>query len=112
MNMLKKSLGASLLLVFACGVFAMGDGKGMKGNMPTFADFDLNGDGIINEQEFNEGHAKRISEMAAEGRQMKHMGDASGFSGIDTNGDGEISEQEFTTHQAEHHKKMQAGKHG
>ncbi len=80
--------------------------KGMKGNMPTFADFDLDGDGKIVEQEFNTGHAKKMSEMAAEGRQMRHVGDAPGFAGIDTNDDGEISEQEFATHQAEHHKQM------
>ena len=108
MNILNKSIGTGLMLVLATSVSAMG-GKGM-GNMPTFADFDLDGDGVIVESEFNEGHAKRMSEMAAEGRQMKHVGDAPGFSGIDTNADGEISEEEFATHQAEHHKKMQENK--
>lgn len=81
-------------------------GKGMKGHMPTFADFDLDGDGKIVEKEFNEGHAKRMSEMAAEGHQMKHAGETPGFAGIDTNDDGEISEEEFASHQAEHHKHM------
>ncbi len=88
-----------------------GYGKGMKGNMPAFSDFDLDGDGVIIETEFNEGHAKRMSEMAAEGRQMKHMGDAPGFSGIDINGDGGISEQEFSDHQAAHHKEMRNSSH-
>ena len=83
-----------------------GHGKGTKGNMPAFSDFDLDGDGIITESEFNEGHAKKMSEMAAEGRQMKHAGDAPGFSGIDSNGDGGISEQEFSDHQAAHHHQM------
>ena len=88
-----------------------GDCKGMKGKgMPTFADFDLDGDGKIIEKEFDEGHARKMSEMAAQGRQMKHAGDAPGFSGIDSDGDGEISEEEFTAHQAEHHKQMQHGK--
>lgn len=87
-----------------------GQGKGMKGKMPGFADFDLDGDGKIIESEFNEAHAKKMSEMAAAGHKMKHVGDAPGFSGIDTNSDGEISEQEFATHQAEHHKKMHKGK--
>lgn len=84
--------------------------QGMKGKMPTFADFDLDGDGKITEAEFNEGHAKKISEMVAEGRSMKHAGSAPGFAGIDTNDDGEISEEEFAAHQADHHKKMQQGK--
>ena len=84
--------------------------QGMKGKMPTFADFDLNGDGKITETEFNEGHAKKMSEMAAEGRPMKHAGNAPGFTGIDSNDDGEISEEEFAAHQAEHHKKTHQSK--
>ena len=88
-----------------------GEGKGMKGNMPSFSDFDLNGDDIIVEAEFNEGHAKRMSEMAAQGHQMKRAGDAPGFSGIDSNDNGGISKDEFAAHQAEHHSKMQQGKH-
>lgn len=83
-----------------------GYGNGMKGNRPTFADFDLDGDGVIGESEFNEAHAKKMSEMAAQGRKMKHAGDAPGFSGIDTNDDGVISAQEFSDHQAAHHHKM------
>ena len=82
------------------------DGKGVKGNMPSFADFDLDGDGVIVEVEFNEAHAEKMSEMAAKGHQMKHADNAPGFSGIDSNGDGEISEQEFSEHQAAHHQKM------
>ena len=92
-----------------CG--GSGKGMGMKGNMPTFADFDLDGDGKIVEQEFNTAHAKKKSEMEAKGHKMKHVGDAPGFAGIDTNDDGEISEQEFATHQAEHHKQMHESKH-
>jgi hypothetical protein len=49
--------------------------------------------------------------MAAEGRQMKHMGEAPGFSGIDTNGDGGISEQEFSDHQVAHHQEMRNNSH-
>jgi Ca2+-binding EF-hand superfamily protein len=88
------------------GCKGSGQGKKMKGKMPAFSDFDLDGDGKIVEQEFNEGHAKRMSEMAAEGHQMKHVGDAPGFAGIDSDGNGEISEQEFSAHQAEHHQQM------
>ena len=83
-----------------------GMSKGMKGKMPTFSEFDVDGDGQIVENEFNQGHTKRMSEMAAEGHQMKHAGNAPGFSGIDTNADGSISEDEFVAHQAEHHQQM------
>lgn len=129
MSNLSKSITAGLLIVLAGGILsfsAQAEGvsshdaghdmvkdscKGMKGNMPAFSDFDLDGDGTIVETEFNEGHAKKMSEMAAEGHEMKHAGDAPGFSGIDTNEDGGISEQEFTAHKAEHHKDMQHGEH-
>jgi Ca2+-binding EF-hand superfamily protein len=84
-----------------------GEGKG-EGHMPVFSDFDLDGDGNIIESEFNEGHARKMSEMAAAGHRMKHAGDAPGFAGIDTNGDGQITPEEFAAHQAEHHGK----KHG
>jgi len=107
MNTLRKVLTASLLVILAANVAAMGDGKGKKENMPAFSDFDLNGDGTIVEQEFNEGHAKRMSEMAAEGRQMKQMKECPGFAGIDTDGNAGINEQEFASHQAEHQKQMQ-----
>ena len=38
------------------------------GSMPTFADFDGNGDGRITEQEFVGARSKRIAERATEGR--------------------------------------------
>ena len=92
-----------------CRAMGQGAGKGMgkKGHMSTFSDFDLDADGVIVEVEFNEVHAKKMSEMAAQGRQMKHAGEAPGFSGIDTNGDGVINEQEFSDHQSAHHEHMQ-----
>ena len=80
-----------------------------KGNMPSFVDFDLDGNGVIIETEFNEAHAKRFSEMAADGHKMKNVKDAPGFSGIDSDDDGEINKEEFSAHQAEHHNKMHDG---
>ena len=83
----------------------------MKGRkMPTFADFDLDSDGRITESELNQGRAKRMSENAAEGRQMKHAANAPGFSDLDSDGDGVISEDEFAAHQAEHRQKMRQHK--
>ena len=75
-----------------------------KGNMPMFEDFDLNADGKIIEDEFNQAHSGKMAEMAAEGQHMRHAGEAPGFSGIDSNGDGEISKEEFAAHTTEHHK--------
>lgn len=82
----------------------MGPGgmAGMGRNMPTFAEYDLNGDGKIGEAEFNEARGKRISERAQQGYQMRNLGNAPSFADIDTNGDGQISEDEFSAHQAQH----------
>lgn len=84
-------------------------GKGMKGKMPTFADFDKDGNGAIDETEFNRGHAEHMSKMAAAGHKMKHAPDSPGFAGIDSNGDGVISKDEFAAHHAEHRKHMKEG---
>ena len=108
MKFQKIILAGSLLALVAANVAAGEGGAGKKGKMPTFSDFDLDGNGVITEQEFNEGHAKKMSEMAAEGRQMKGAESCPGFAGIDGNEDGGISEEEFAAHQAEH---MQKQKH-
>ena len=114
MNKLGRGISLGLLgfaavaLMTASVQAQQGKGMGMgMGNMPTYADFDLNGDGQVLEDEFNKVHAERMAKMAAEGRQMKHAGDFPGFAGIDTDSDGVISEEELATHQAEHRAKMQ-----
>ena len=84
-------------------------GKGM--NMPTFADFDLNGDGKMTEEEFNKARSERIAKRAKEGRKMKNLANAPSFDDIDTDDDESISPEEFATHQAEHHSKMHKKKH-
>lgn len=79
--------------------------KGIGGNMPAFADFDLNGDGAITEDEFNKARSERIVKRAQEGRQMKNVANASSFQDIDADDNGSISPDEFTAHQAEHRAK-------
>lgn len=74
-------------------------GMGIGRNMPTFSEYDLDGDGKIVENEFNEARSKRISERVQQGYLMKNIVNAPSFSDIDTNGDGEISTEEFTAHQ-------------
>ena len=80
----------------------MGKGMGMGRNMPTFSEYDLDGDGKMLEKEFNEARSKRISERAQQGYQMRNLGKAPSFADIDANGDGEISAEEFTAHQSQH----------
>lgn len=75
---------------------------GMVANMPTFAEYDLNGDGKIVEQELNEARSTRISERAQQGYPMKNIANMGSFSEVDTNNDGVISVNEFSNYQAQH----------
>ena len=96
-----KILAGSLIAMVAVNAAAGRGGAGNNGNMPSFSDFDLDGNGVMTEQEFNEGHALRMAKLAEEGRQMKNVANAPGFAGIDSNSDGEISKEEFAAHQVE-----------
>jgi Ca2+-binding EF-hand superfamily protein len=87
-------------------LWAQGAQNGKGKNMPTFAEFDLNGDGGITGNEFNTAHAERIAKHAQEGRKMKNLANACSFADIDTDGDGVVTPNEFSAHQVEHRKKM------
>ncbi|MDD5249566.1 MAG: EF-hand domain-containing protein [Rhodocyclaceae bacterium] len=115
MTISRKTTRSSTLLVAVAGILVplaalsappqargMGPGNGPQGAMPTFADFDVNGDGRITENEFNEVRGARISKRAQEGYPMRGLANASSFADIDTNHDGEISADEFSAHQASH----------
>lgn len=75
-------------------------GRGM--GMPTFAEFDLNGDGVITEQEYIEARNKRISERASEGRPMRGLSQMKEFKDIDTDQDGRVTPAEFSAYQQQH----------
>lgn len=106
MKIARMFFATTLLVMLAMNVSA-GEGEKMKGQMPAFSDFDLDGDGTIVEQEFNEGHAKRMSERAAEGHELKNAGKCT-FADIDSDSDGAITPEEFKAHKAEH---VGKGKH-
>lgn len=78
-----------------------GQGMGMSRNMPAFADYDLDGDGLLLEDEFNTARNQRIDERAKQGYQMRNMDNAPVFADIDANGNGEISVEEFAAHQSQ-----------
>jgi hypothetical protein len=77
-----------------------------RGAMPAFADFDLNKDGKITEEEFNEARAARIADRAQQGYPMRGLANASSFADIDTSHDGTLSPAEFAAHQATHRQPM------
>ena len=82
-----------------------GQGRGMQQGqnaMPSFADFDLNNDGKISEEELTEARTARISQRAMDGRQMRGLVDAASFADFDTNNDGSISPEEFSKFMSVH----------
>jgi len=77
-----------------------GQGMGPGKNMPSFDDYDLDGDGTLVEKEFQEARAKRIRERVKQGYPMRNLGSAPAFGDLDSNGDGKVSAEEFAAHQA------------
>lgn len=112
MNLMAKLIAIplfALCLMMSSALYAEGtpNAKGM--NMPTFADFDLNGDGTMTEEEFTKARSERIAKRAEEGRQMKNLSEAPSFDDIDTDDDGGISPAEFAAHQAAHRANKSTG---
>jgi Ca2+-binding EF-hand superfamily protein len=82
------------------GMGNMGPGRGDQ--MPSFSDFDLNGDGLLHQQEFEQARAQRIRERLMQGYQMRNLHNAPTFNAIDSDQDGTVSSQEFAAAQAQH----------
>jgi len=76
--------------------------RGMGYSMPRYEEFDLNGDGVLLEDEFIEARGQRVSERAKQGRMMRGLANMPSFADIDTDGDGKISSEEFAAHQTSH----------
>ena len=79
----------------------MGMGQNRMMNQPTFAEFDLNNDGAITQNELEEARTKRMNQNAKEGKMLRNAGNAPAFSDIDTNNDGSVSPEEFSVHQSQ-----------
>lgn len=65
---------------------------------PNFASMDKDGDGRVNEQEFQAFRAERMAQRAAEGRPMRNAASAPNFAEIDADGDSYLSKDEFKAH--------------
>jgi hypothetical protein len=83
----------------------MQQGRGMGRNMPTFAEFDLDRNGYLDEDEFIEARGKRVSDRASQGRMMRGLSSMLQFSDLDLNADGKITPDEFTQGQVAHRQK-------
>jgi len=80
----------------------MGRGGRQGHQMPTFKDFDLNGDGFLTEEEFIEARGQRVAQRAKEGRQMRGLSGMMQFSDLDQNRDGKVDENEFQASMLKH----------
>ncbi|MCK9531795.1 MAG: EF-hand domain-containing protein [Gammaproteobacteria bacterium] len=79
-----------------------GQGQGAAPrNLPSFADYDLNADGRLTQEEFETARGERIQERAQQGGLMRNLPNAPAFADLDTDGDGTISADEFAAHQAQ-----------
>jgi Ca2+-binding EF-hand superfamily protein len=85
-----------------------GMGRGRGGNAPSFAEFDLNSDGRIPEEEFLKAQGQRISARSQAGYPMRNIGNIAVFSDMDSNGDGVLTPEEFSAGQMRHRQQNMA----
>jgi Ca2+-binding EF-hand superfamily protein len=87
----------------------VGRGRGRGWDPPVFSDFDQNGDGAVNEQEFIDARTKRIAERVREGRMMRGLTTPHTFTDMDTDGDGSLTPDEFAAGVQSHQQRMGPG---
>ncbi|OIP55986.1 MAG: hypothetical protein AUK54_02900 [Helicobacteraceae bacterium CG2_30_36_10] len=85
----------TLASVFLSGVLM----AGMGNNMPSYSDFDADGNGEVTQTEFENAQQTRMTEQAEAGKQMRNAGNAPTFEDVDTNNDGVLTQVEFQNHQ-------------
>ena len=106
MSKLRKGISLGLLGLASVGIMSIGaeaeQGMGAQINMPTYADFDLNGDGALLREEFYEARGQLMRKRAEQGYPMRNAANAPPFERVDVNRDGKITQQEFSDYQAVH----------
>lgn len=87
-------------------------GPGPNSQPIPFTTFDADGNGSVNEAEFNQALAQRMADNAAAGRTMKNASSRPEFAVLDTDGDGVLSEAEIAAFQTQQRASMQGQKKG
>lgn len=73
---------------------------------PPFAEFDKDGDGFVNEEEFTTTRGEHMAARAKAGGKMRGAATAPAFADVDTDGDGKLNEAELTAAHETHHAAM------
>lgn len=85
-----------IVALIVTGALAVGQGN----MMPSYSDFDRDGNGKVTQKEFKYTQQERMQAQEKAGRMMRNADNAPKFSDIDKNSDGNIDNQEFKTHQS------------
>ncbi len=97
--------GLAALMSLPLPLSAQG-GPGPNSGPIPFETFDADGNGTVDEAEFNQAIADRMAANAAAGRAMKNAANIPQFEVIDTDANGSLSEAEIIVFQTQHHSPM------
>ena len=84
-----------LMLTVSLALLTLGAAQAAPPGPPPFSYFDLDGDGLITEQEFNTARAQRMSELAQQGYRLRNAGRHRPFGHLDRDADGYLTPQEM-----------------
>jgi Ca2+-binding EF-hand superfamily protein len=105
-------LGLAGLVASALIAFNVQAGEESQRGPAKFAEFDVDGNGFISEDEFNTLRGQRMAAKAAEGKKMRGAATAPAFTDVDADGDGQVNPEELAVAQTAHREQMQAKGHG
>lgn len=86
---------AKLILPASIALLTLGAAQAAPPGPPPFSYFDLDGDGLITEPEFNAARAQRMEERARQGYLLRNAGRHPAFGQLDLDADGNLTPEEM-----------------